>query len=122
LIQFWSHPNELLEPSISLGIELVATQDNRLPEFLKFINDYFSYGVDDLQMEYLRQHKLLDVLDAENRSSRHKEIADGTFLKVLEMLFGIHFTQFGPAKGHAFTYYNFDLPYNAPLLAIREKM
>ncbi|MFW0716553.1 hypothetical protein [Pedobacter sp. N23S346] len=122
LIQFWSHPNELLEPSISLAIELVATQDNRLPEFLKFINDYFSYRVDDLQMEYVRQHKLLDVLDAENRSSRHKEIADGTFLKILEVLFGSHFTQFGSAKGHAFTYYNFDLPYNPALVAIREKM
>lgn len=122
LIQFWSHPNELLEPSISLAIELVAKQGDRLPEFLKFINDYFNYRVDDLQMEYVRQHKLLDVLDAESRSSRHKEIADGTFLKILEVLFGIHFTQFGPAKGHAFTYYNFDLPYNPALVAIREKM
>ncbi|RZJ23663.1 MAG: hypothetical protein EON51_01945 [Acinetobacter sp.] len=122
LIQFWNHPNELLGPSVSLALDMVVAQNSRLPEFLKFLTEYFSYNLDDLQHGYQRQQLLFDILENENRSESHVAIANGTYLRLLELLIGIHFTYFGPSKGRTFTYYNFDLPNNAALLAIRKRM
>lgn len=122
LINFWNHPNELLKPALELGIELVAKQTSRLPEVLKFINDYFSYKWEDVQYGYQRQNILLNVLLSEKRSNVHKQIATGTFLNISEKLLGWHFTEFGTTKGLEFTIYNFDL-YNSPeLLELRNKI
>lgn len=121
LINFWNHPNELLKPAIELSIDLVAKQPNRLPEFLKFIHDYFSYKVEDLHNEYQRQNILLEILSTENRSPLHKEIANGTFLHIGETLLGWHFSEFG-SKGIAIRIVNFDLHYSPQLLALRAKI
>lgn len=122
LINFWNHSNELLKPAIELGIELVAKQTSHLPEFLKFINDNFSYKWEDVQYGYQRQNILLNVLLNENRSDIHKQIAHGTFLNITEKLLGWHFTEYGASKGLEFTIYNFDL-YNSPeLLELRNKI
>lgn len=121
LINFWNHPNELLKPAIELSIDLVAKQPNRLPEFLKFIHDYFSYKVEDLHNEYQRQNIFLEILSTENRSPLHKEIANGTFLHIGETLLGWHFSEFG-SKGIAIRIVNFDLNYSPQLLALRAKI
>lgn len=121
LVNFWNHSNELLKPSIELGIELISKQPTRLPEFLKFINDYFTYKWEDTQTEYQRQQILIDVLLNENRSPIHKQIANGTFLNVIEKLLGWHFTETA-SKGMQITIYNFDL-YNSPeLIELRNKI
>ncbi|MFC5683629.1 nSTAND3 domain-containing NTPase [Flavobacterium sp. MAHUQ-51] len=121
LINFWNHPNELLKPAIELSIDLVAKQPNRLPEFLKFIHDHFSYKVEDLHNEYQRQNILLEILSTENRSPLHKEIANGTFLHIGETLLGWHFTEFG-SKGIEFRIVNFDLYHSSQLLELRAKI
>ena len=121
LINFWNHPNELLKPAIELSIDLVAKQPNRLPEFLKFIHDHFSYKVEDLHNEYQRQNILLEILSTENRSPLHIEIANGTFLHIGETLLGWHFTEFG-SKGIAISIVNFDLYYSPQLLELRAKI
>ena len=121
LINFWNHTNELLKPAIELSIELVAKQPQRLPEFLKFIHDHFSYKVEDLHNGFQRQNILLEILSNENRSSIHRKIANGTFLHIGETLLGWHFTEFG-SKGIAISIVNFDL-YNSPkLLEIRARI
>ena len=121
LINFWNHSNELLKPAIELSIELVAKQPQRLSEFLKFIHDHFSYKVEDLHNGYQRQNILLEILSTENRSSLHREIANGTFLNIGETLLGWHFTEFG-SKGISINIINFDL-YNSPkLLEIRARI
>ena len=121
LINFWNHPNELLKPSIELSIDLVAKQPNRLPEFLKFIHDHFSYKIEDLNNEYQRQNILLEILSLENRSPLHIEIANGTFLQIGETLLGWHFSEFR-SKGLAINIINFDLYYSPQLLALRTKI
>ena len=121
LINFWNHSNELLKPAIELSIELVAKQPKRLPEFLKFIHDHFSYKVEDLHNGYLRQNILLNVLLNENRSELHKEIANGTFLSIGETLLGWHFTEYG-SKGLAINIINFDLHNSPELLELRKKI
>ncbi|MGM8360653.1 hypothetical protein ACSV4D_01930 [Flavobacterium sp. ARAG 55.4] len=121
LINFWNHPNELLKPAIELSIDLVAKQPNRLPEFLKFIHDHFSYKAEDLHNEYQRQNILLEILSTENRSPLHIEIAIGTFLHIGETLLGWHFTEFR-SKGIAISIINFDLYYSPKLLALRAKI
>jgi hypothetical protein len=122
LINFWNYANELLKPSLQLGIELVAKQPNRLPEFLKFINDYYTYKWEDVQYGYERQNLLLDTLLSENRSNLHGKIAKGTFLNITEKLLGWHFTEYGPSKGLEFTIYNFDLHNSSELLELRSKI
>lgn len=115
LVNFWNHPDELLKPSLQLGIELIEKQPSRVPEFLKFINDYFSYKVQDLENGYLRQNIILDVLLDANLSGQKKRISEGTFLNVSEKLLGWHFTEYGSTKGRTFTFTNFDL-FNSPEL------
>lgn len=121
LINFWRHPNELLKPAIELSIELIAKQPSRLPEFLKFIHDYFSYKFEDLHNGYQRQNVLLEVLLTENRSPLHREIANGTFLNIGETLLGWHFTEFG-SKGISINILNFDLCHSPKLLQLRAKI
>ena len=122
LVNFWDHPNELLKPAIELGIELIEKQPNRLPEFLKFINDHFSYKWQDVEYGYLRQNTLLNILLNANLSSERKKIAKGSFLNIIEILLDWHFTEYAPSKGSTFTIYNFDL-YNSPeLLQLRSKI
>ncbi|WP_139217858.1 hypothetical protein [Pontibacter chinhatensis] len=122
LVPFWGHSNELLKPSLELGIDLVSKQNNRIPEFLKFINDYFSYRLSDVKQGYQRQRILLDVLLNEKRSSLHEEVADGTFLNIAETLLGWRFTEYGPSKGLTFHVTNFHL-YNSPdLLELRSRI
>lgn len=121
LINFWNHPNELLKPAIELSIELIAKQPRRLSEFLKFINDYFSYKFEDLHNGYQRQNVLLEVLSDENRSPLHREIANGTFLNIGETLLGWHFTEFG-SKGISINIVNFDLYHSPQLLQLRAKI
>lgn len=122
LVNFWNHPDELIKPALQLGIELAEKQPSRVPEFLKFINDYFSYKVQDLENGYLRQNILLDVLLDTNISPQKKRIADGTFLNISEKLLGWHFTEHGSTKGRTFTFTNFDL-FNSPeLLQLRERI
>jgi len=122
LVNFWGYNNEFLRPAIELGVELVAKQPSRIPALLKFVNDYFSYRLEDLQYGYQRQNILLDVLLNESRSDLHQEIAGGIFLNISEKLFGWEFTEFGTTKGREFTYYNFSL-YNSPkLLALRNSL
>lgn len=89
LINFWNHPNELLKLATELSIELVAKTTKRLPEFLKFINDHFSYKVEDLHNGFQRQNILLEILSTENRSSLHREIANGTLLNIWENSTGL---------------------------------
>lgn len=121
LINFWNHSNELLMPAIELSIELVVKQPRRLPEFLKFVHDHFSYKIEDLHSGYQRQNILLDVLSNENRSPLHKEIANGVFLSIGETLLGWHFTEFG-SKGIAISIINFDLHNSPKLLELRKKI
>ncbi|TGD57515.1 nSTAND3 domain-containing NTPase [Flavobacterium humi] len=121
LINFWNHPNELLKPAIELSIELVAKQPQRLPEFLKFVHDHVSYKVEDLHNGYERQNIILDILSTENRSSLHKEIANGTFLNIGETLLGWHFTEFG-SKGISINIVNFNLYYSPQLVELRAKI
>jgi len=121
LINFWNHSNELLKPSIELAVELTAKQPARLPEFLKFINDYFTYKIEDLNNGYQRQNLLFDVLENENRSPLHKEIADGTLLNIGEVLLGGHFTEFR-SKGLTYNVVNFNLSYSPALHKLRSRI
>ncbi|NJO24901.1 MAG: hypothetical protein HC867_02590, partial [Bacteroidia bacterium] len=122
LVNFWGHSDELLKPSLRLGIELTTKQPNRIAEFLKFLNDYFSYKVQDFENEYSRQNTLLDVLLNETLSGQEKLIAEGVFLNICEKLLGWHFTDYGSSKGRAITIINFDL-YNSPeLLHLRQRI
>lgn len=121
LTNFWNHSNELLKPAIELSIDLVVKQPKRLPEFLKFINDHFSYKVEDLHNGYQRQYILLETLSTENRSPLHKEITNGTFLNIGETLLGWHFTEFR-SKGISISIVNFDLYHSPQLLELRAKI
>lgn len=119
---FWSHPNELLKPSLELTLALLSKQPARLPEILKFIHEDFKYKIEDLEHGYLRQNILLDVLLDDKLNSTQKLFANGIFLNLAEALLGWHYTQFGSAKGHAFTIYNFDLCKSDELLKLRERI
>lgn len=119
---FWNHPNELLKPSLELTLELLSKQPARLPEILKFIHEDFKYRIEDLEHGYLRQNILLDVLLDDKLDSNQKLFANGIFLNLAEALLGWHYTQFGSAKGHAFTIYNFDLYKSDELLQLRERI
>jgi len=121
LINFWNHSNELLKPAIDLSIELVAKQPYRLSEFLKFVQDYFSYKVEDRYNRYERQNVFLETLLKENRSSIHEEIAKGTFLIIGETLLGWHFTELR-SKGVSLNIVNFDLNNSPELLELRKKI
>ena len=121
LIDFWYYPDELLKPSVQLALELVSKQTGRIPEFLKFINDRFTYTLDDREDGYIRQSLLLDVLFNENRSNLHQRIAVETFLNISEKWLGWHFTE-TRMKGKEVAIYNFDLYDSPELRALRNKI
>lgn len=122
LRNFWNHPNELLVPSLELTLKMVAKNPSRIPEVLKFVNDYFSYRVEDLEKGYLRQNILFDVLLNEKLTDVEKLIANGIFLNISEKLLGWEFTEFGSAKGSAFTILNFRLFKSDSLIALRNRI
>ncbi|WP_312751806.1 hypothetical protein [Epilithonimonas hominis] len=122
LRNFWNHPNELLVPSLELTLKMVAKNPSRIPEVLKFVNDYFSYRVEDLENGYLRQNILFDVLLNEKLTDVEKLIANGIFLNISEKLLGWEFTEFGSTKGSAFTILNFRLFKSDSLLALRNRI
>ncbi len=122
LSNFWNHETELLKPSLELGIDLVTKQPKRLPEFLKFLNDHFTYKINDLHHRYHRQNILLDVLQNENRSDRHIKVASGTFLFISSLFLGWEFTEWGASKGRSFTYTNFTLHDSDELRELRKRI
>jgi energy-coupling factor transporter ATP-binding protein EcfA2 len=115
LVGFWDHGNELLVPAIELGIDMVARQPSRLQAFLKFLNDHFSYKMQDLHHGYARQIALLEALSNESRSDLHSTIAKGAFLNIAEVLLGWSFTEFAGTAGPSFNIFNFEL-FNSPSL------
>jgi len=122
LRKFWNHPNELLKPSLELTLKMLVKNPSRLPEVLKFINDDFSYKVEDLEHEYLRQNILFDVLLNEKLSDEEKSFANGIFLNISEKLLGWDYTEFGSAKGPAFTICNFSLFKSDALMELRNRI
>ncbi|MFY7988124.1 MAG: hypothetical protein ACOVNP_04520, partial [Flavobacterium sp.] len=122
LRNFWNHPNELLVPSLELTLKMIAKNPSRMPEVLKFVNDYFSYRVEDLEKGYLRQNILFDVLLNDKLTDVEKLIANGIFLNISEKLLGWEFTEFGSAKGSAFTILNFRLFKSDSLIALRNRI
>lgn len=122
LRNFWNHPNELLKPSLELTLALLNKQPSRLPEILKFIHEDFKYKLEDIEHSYLRQNMLFDILLNEKLSDIEKLFTNGIFLNLSEALLGWHYTEFGSAKGHAFTIYNFDLYKSDELMNLRERI
>lgn len=122
LINFWQYQDELLKPALDLAIELTSKQPKRIGEFLKFINECFSYKVQDLENGYIRQNLLLDVLLDQRLSATKKRIAEGTFFNISEKLLGWHFTDYGRSKGKTFTFINFDLYKSFELLQLRRRI
>lgn len=122
LKSFWNHPNELFKPSLELTLALLNKQPSRLPEILKFIHEDFKYKLEDREHGYLRQNLLLDILLDDKLNNVQKTFANGIFLNLSEALLGWHYTEFGSAKGHAFTIYNFDLYKSDELIKLRERI
>lgn len=122
LTNFWNHETELLKPSLELGIDLVSKQPARLPEFLKFLNDHFTYKINDLHHGYQRQNILLVVLQNESRSERHIKVARGTFLFISSLFLGWEFTEWGASKGRSFSYTNFKLNDSHELRELRKRI
>lgn len=122
LKSFWNHPNELFKPSLELTLALLNKQPSRLPEVLKFIHEDFKYKLEDREHGYLRQNMLLNILLDDKLNNAQKTFANGIFLNLSEALLGWHYTEFGSAKGHAFTIYNFDLYKSDELLRLRERI
>src|SRR5690606_23757014 len=122
LRKFWNHPNELLKPSLELTLKMLVKTPNRLSEVLKFINEDFSYKIEDLEHGYLRQNILFDVLLNEKLSDEEKSFANGIFLNISEKLLGWEYTEFGSAKGPAFTICNFSLFKSDSLIELRSRI
>ena len=122
LKSFWNHPNELFKPSLELTLALLNKQPSRLPEILKFIHEDFKYKLEDREQGYLRQNMLLDILLDDKLNNSQKTFTNGIFLNLSEALLGWHYTEFGSAKGHAFTIYNFDLYKSDELMKLRERI
>lgn len=122
LRNFWNHPNELLKPSLELTLKMLVKNKSRLPEVLKFINDDFSYKVEDLEHGYLRQNILFDILLNEKLTDEEKSIANGICLNISQKLLGWDYTEFGSAKGPAFTILNFRLFKSDALMKLRSRI
>lgn len=120
LVGFWDHGTELLKPAVELGIDMVARQPARLPSFLKFMNDHFTYTIQDVQHGYQRQTILAESLLSEDRSPLHTSIATGSFLNITEKLLGWHFTEFSGGRGASINIMNFDLHISPGLLSLRK--
>ena len=119
---FWNHPNELLKPSLELTFALLEKEPSRLPEILKFIHEDFKYKIEDLEQGYLRQNFLLDILLDDKLTNVQKSFASGIFLNIAKALMGWHYTEFGSAKGNAFTIYNFNLVKSNALMQLRGRI
>ncbi|MGJ1213393.1 MULTISPECIES: hypothetical protein [Sphingobacterium] len=122
LTGFWNYPNELFKPSLELTLALVSKQPSRLPEVLKCLHDRLSFKVQDLEHGYRRQHLLLDVLLDDKWTDTQRSIANGIFLNLSKVFFGWHFTEYGPTKGHEFTYYNIELHKSDQLMSLRARI
>lgn len=122
LVEYWNHPDELMFTAVKLGIELVIKKPNRLPEFLKYIDDYFKIKIEDIHGGFKRQHLLIDGLSKYDNDNIEGKIAKGTLLKVGEQFLGWHFSQIQSGKGSKFTILNFDLYYNNQLMTLRGKV
>jgi len=122
LKRFWNHPNEYFNPSLKLTLELAERQPSLLPEISKSINEDFKYKIEDLEHRYLRQNMLFDVLLDDKWNDTQKPIVNGIFLRLSEVLLGWHYTQYGPTKGHEFTYYNFNLYKSEALSYLRMRI
>lgn len=122
LKSFWIHPNKLFTPSLELTLALLDKQPSRLPEILKFIHEDFKYKLEDREHGYLRQNMLLDILLDDELNNTQKTFSNGIFLNLSETLLGWHYTEFGSAKGDAFTIYNFDLYKSEELMKLRERI
>lgn len=122
LINFWAYPNEYLTPAIQLGIDLIVKQPSRLPRFLKFVNDHFSYKWEDVNNGYLRQNILFDVLLDDKINGEKRKISNGIFLNISNALLGWHFTQFESSKGMAIRIINFNLYKSPELLRLRKRI
>lgn len=122
LNNFWSHPNELLKPSLELTLDLLKKQPSRLSEILKFIHEDFKYKIEDLENGYLRQNMLLDILLDKNLVGIKNAFANGIFFNLSEALLGWHFDEFRSAKGRGFNIYNFDLYKSDELIRLRERI
>ncbi|MCA5005645.1 nSTAND3 domain-containing NTPase [Sphingobacterium bovistauri] len=122
LKRFWNHPNEYLNPSLKLTFELAERQPSLLPEISKSINEDFKYKIEDLEHRYLRQNMLFDVLLDDKWNDTQKTIVNGIFLRLSDVLLGWHYTQYGPTKGHEFTYYNFNLYKSEALSYLRMRI
>lgn len=122
LKNFWNHPNELLKPSLQLTLALLQKQPARLTEILKHLNVDFRYKLEDRTKGYYRQNILLDILFQEEASEFEKLLKNGIFLHVAKDWLGWHYTECKPAKGNAFTIYNFDLYKCDQLLKFRARI
>lgn len=122
LREFWYHSNELLIPSLDLTFKLLNKEPNRLPEILKFIVSDFKYKIQDLESNYSRQNKLLDILLESNLDNIQKTFNNGIFLNFAKELLGWHYTEDAPTKGNYFTIYNFDLVRSDNLLNLRARI
>jgi len=122
ITNFWNHNSEMLRPSLEAGFEMVVRQPNRLPEFLKFLCDRFSYTLGDIESGYGRQQVLLDFLNRKFPTKLEQQVADGTFVVVARTLLGIHFTEYRAGRGHTFNFVNFDLPYSPDLQSLRNQL
>lgn len=122
LKRFWNHPNEYLNPSLKLTLELAERQPSLLPEISKSINEDFKYKIEDLEHRYIRQNMLFDVLLNEKWNDTQKTIVNGILLRLSEALLGWHYTQHGPTKGHEFNFYNFDLYKSEALSYLRMRI
>lgn len=122
LRKFWNHSNELLKPSIELTLKMLVKNPSRLPEVLKFINDDFSYKVEDLEHGYLRQNILFDVLINEKLSNDEMVFANGVFLNISEKLLGWEYSEFSSSKGLAYTICNFKLFKSDALIKLRKRI
>lgn len=122
LTGFWNYPNELFKPSLELTLALSCRQPSRLPEVLKYLQDYLSFKVQDLERGYSRQLLLLDVLSDDRWIDTQKLIANGIFLNLSKVFFGWHFTEYSPTKGNEFTFYNFDLYKSEELMSLRARV
>lgn len=122
LVNFWEYPNEFLTPSLELGIDLIVKQQSRLPKFLKFIDDHFSFKYFDVNKGYLRQNILFDVLLNDKLKGEKRKVSDGIFLSISNKLLGWHFTQFESSKGMAIRIINFDLYKSPALMKLRNRI
>jgi hypothetical protein len=122
ITNFWDHDTELLRPSLEIGFDLLVKEPVRLPEFLKFLGDRFSYALQDIESGYRRQQVLVDFFAQDFSGVLEQRLADGAFLVIAKSLLNIHFTEYRSGRGHTINFVNFDLPYSAELGDLRMQL